>query len=272
MNKAYASLSGSADYDLEAVITALSMKAVIWGSVALTVLVLVAIVLKKLKGRKKKQAAWEMPLFLTIVAIIMGISLFLVGSTVYLNTVSSSKGPVHWHADFEIWDCGKPVTAHAVKDEHSQDIDELKDPVGRFSNKIGTATYHEHNDKRIHLEGVVVEPKDASLGKFFRVIGGALTSSTLIVPTDDGERAFVNGQSCGGGAGQVQVFAYKTNDDKTFTQTKLSNPAEYVISPNPNVPPGDCLIVEFDRPKARTDKICRSYRIAQQIGDLKGER
>jgi hypothetical protein len=255
--------------DLEATITSLSIKAVTWGSVLLVGLVLSAIVLKKLKGKRRKQASWEMPLFLSIVGTILGISVFLVGSTIYLNTVSSSKGPVHWHADFEIWACGEPITAHLANGE---DVDHLKDPQGRLSNKIGTATYHEHNDKRIHLEGVVVEPKDASLGKFFHVIGGSLTASSMVVPTNDGNRSFANGQRCGDTAGQVQVFAFKQNEDKTYSQQKLTDPASYVISPNPNVPPADCLIFEFDRPKAKTDKLCRSYRVANQIGDLKGER
>jgi hypothetical protein len=186
-------------------------------------------------------------------------TLYMIVSTIYLNNVSVSKGPVHWHADIEVWACGKEV--------------ELQDPTGFLSNKIGTATLHEHNDKRIHLEGVVVHPEDASLGKFFQVIGGDLKSDSVIVPTNNGPVPYTNGSMCADGSeGQMQVFVYQTADDLYYTQKKLDDPASYLISPHSQVPPGDCIIVEFGPNKDKTDKLCRSYKVAQEIDKLKGER
>lgn len=183
-------------------------------------------------------------------------TLFLIGSTVYLNTISSSKGPVHWHADFEIWACGKEVN--------------LRDPKG-LSNKIGTATLHEHNDNKIHMEGVVIKREDASLNNFFKVIGGSLTNDTLVVPVNEGKMVIQSGISCGDGIErELQFFVYKTEGDY-YRQTKLENPGEYIMSPFSNVPPADCIIAELDTPKGRTDKLCQSYEVALELDKLKGE-
>lgn len=195
-------------------------------------------------------------IFGLIVATVLATSGFLIGSTIYLNTVSSSGGPVHWHADFEVWNCGQQL--------------ELQDPLGFLSNKIGTATLHEHNDKRVHLEGVVVQPHDASLGKFFEVIGGSITDTSMILPVNDGVATVANGDVCAGRPGQLQVFAYQTTTDGYYTVRKLSDPAGFIIAPQSNVPPGDCIIIEFDAPKLTTEHMCRSYSVALQIGKLKG--
>jgi len=181
---------------------------------------------------------------------------YLAFSTINLNVTSSSGGPVHWHADFEIWNCGTEVN--------------LKDPTGAWSNKIGTATLHEHNDKRIHLEGVVVERTDASLGRFFQVVGGEINSQFAIVPTNEGPLKLINGQSCNGKPAALQVFAYRVTG-KNYRQEKVANPESFIIAPQSQVPSGDCIIVEFDNPKSKTDKLCRSYQVAKQIGKLGAE-
>ncbi len=240
--------SASTGVDLEQQIASLSGRSVIVASIALLILISITAIAKTRSSL----------IFAALVLIILGTSGILIGSTIYLNKVSSSGGPVHWHADTEVWACGTEV--------------QFKDPVGRLSNKVGTSTFHEHNDKRIHLEGVVVERHDASLGKFFRVIGGQITSSSLLMPADDGAKNYLNGQLCSNEPAQLQVFAYKTTPDMYYTVEKIQNPADYIISPSSNVPPADCIIIEFDRPKETTDKICRSYSVAEQIGRLKGRR
>ncbi len=196
-------------------------------------------------------------LFGSIVLVTVLPTLFLAGSTIYLNMISSSGGPVHWHADFEIWACGKEV--------------ELIDPTG-LSNKIGTSVLHEHNDKRIHLEGVVVDEHDASLGKFFRVVGGKFEVDKLTVPSTEGIIT-LEPSLCGDSmSSQLQVFVYKTDSDGYYTQEKLTDPANYIISPYGAVPSGDCIIVELDGYKEETDKLCQSYEAAILTGKLKGER
>ncbi len=209
-----------------------------------------------LKIKKPKESIKEI-LFVSIVLTTLIPTIYLAGATVYLNTVSLSGGPVHWHAGFEVWDCGEAV--------------DLIDPKG-WSNKIGTPTLHEHNDKRIHLEGVVVRHEDSSLGKFFRVTGGAISDDLLVMRTNTGAFSLKNGDMCPQGEGKVQVFVYQTDKDQYYSQKKVQNPQNYLISHESQVPAGDCIIVEFDTPKDRTDKLCRSYKVAEKIGKLKGER
>ncbi len=236
--------------DLADTISSYSQIAVLGASLILIFLVFLSLAIKRLTDFFKKL------LFISIVSIVLVVTLFLAGSTIYLNMISVSRGPIHYHADIEIWACGKEIN--------------LKDPKG-LSNKIGTPILHEHNDKRIHLEGVVVEEKDASLGKFFDVIGGELTSNNLSVPTEEGKLSFVSGETCPDGQiSMLQVFVYKTLEDNYYQQ-KLSDPANYIISPQTNIPPGDCVIVELGGIKEKTDKICRSYSVAQTAGKLKGE-
>lgn len=267
---------------LEDWISQLSILAVLVASVLLVVLVLLAIWANK---RKKKQ--FKAPLFIAILIVVVGTTLTISGSTIYLNIASAAGGPVHWHADFEIWACGNEL--------------DLRDPIGALSNKIGTPSLHEHNDKRIHLEGVPVSlPQDASLGKFMNVVGGELTKDKLVVPlndskyfqngpgqedgdgpsasapnlitpfistTKDGKQAsFTTGQKCGDQAAQVQVFVYKFNaKDNTYKQTKLSDPASYGISHESDVPPGDCVIFEFAPPEGHTNKLCKQYGIRDKV-------
>ncbi len=237
---------------LEEIISANSYLLVGFASFALLILTLVSLKTKKLTAVGKKI------LFSSIVLVVLLPTVYMAYSTIYLNVISQSGGPVHWHADIEIWNCGSEL--------------ELKDPTG-LSNKIGTPTFHEHNDKRLHVEGVIVNEGDVSLGRFFTVIGGQLTSTSLTVPTNTGAVTLANGNACPNGqAGEVQAFVYKTDTDGYYHQEKLISPEKYQLSPQAQVPAGDCIIVDYGPSMARTDKLCRSYKVAEQIGKLKGER
>ncbi len=230
-------------------------------SYSLLIIGVASILLFTLSGisllKKKQSNVVKRLLFISIVLTAILPTLFLAFSTLYINALSSSNGPVHWHTDIEIWACGREIN--------------LRDPKG-LSNKIGTNTLHEHNDKRIHLEGVVMQPADASLGKFFQVIGGLLSENSISVPVEHGVEQFTNGDTCGDAAPrELQVFVYKTAGSSNYYQEKIDDPASYVISPEGAVPPGDCVIVEFDVRKKRTEKLCTSYRAAKQTGKLKEE-
>lgn len=190
-------------------------------------------------------------LFLAIIIPIIFASLFLIGSTVYTNMLSHTKGPVHWHADIEIWACGEQL--------------DIIDPVG-LSNRVGTSTFHEHNDNRIHVEGVVEDISDASLHRFFEFIGGEINSSGLTLLANDGSVQYNNGEQCNG---TLQVFVYKT-EGETVSQKKIENFEEYILSPYSQVPPGDCIIIEFSEEKNTTERICETYRIALEKGDVHG--
>jgi hypothetical protein len=261
--------------DLEGAINQLSVSSVYIALGLLFLLVILAIWVVK---RKKKKLM--LPIYLGIAAVVVSTTLVISGATVYLNVKSATGGPVHWHADVEFWACGNEL--------------EIRNPSGFLSNKIGTPTLHEHNDKRIHLEGVPVSlPHDASLGKFMQVIGGEVSNNTLVLPlneTDyfapeaDGDghpspqpdlvdnfikttpkgkvASFISGQTCANQQAEVQVFVYKYNEhDKTYKQTKLTAPANYAITGKSEVPPGDCVIFEFDIAKERTTKLCEQYGI-----------
>jgi hypothetical protein len=237
--------------DLNQAISALSFTSV---ATAVALLIILVTLAAFLRDRFPASKPW---LFWSMATIVLVVTFILIASTVYLNTVSTSGGPVHRHADFEMWACGEEL--------------ELEDPSEFLSNKIGTPVLHEHNDKRIHLEGVVVEPRDGSLGKFMKVTGGSITRNSIVFPTNDGERSFINGETCQGRQSELQVFVYQTTENGYYTLRKLENPGEYTISDESVVPPGDCIIMEFAPPKQTTSKMCRQYEVALDIGDLKGK-
>lgn len=274
MNRLLQLTASTGSTDIEATVNELSINSILIASLVLVVLLVIASQVIK----EKKHEKLKMPLFIAIAATIILPSLLLMGSTVYVNTISESGGPVHWHTDFEFWVCGEEI--------------ELRNPTGFLSNKIGTSTYHEHDDKRIHLEGVVVEKDyDASFEKFMDVTDGEITTTNLTIATEDtifendidgdtaaGNEEVVrsyltrnemgqaqievrNGQTCGESEpAEVQAFLFRYNkDDDTYTQTKLEEPSRYIMRDESIVPPGDCLIVEFDTNKQFTDKLCQQY-------------
>ena len=108
--------------DIEQILLNYSLQLLLLGAVVLVVAAIISLHKKHLTEK------WKEMLFFTIVAGTIIPTLFMAFSTIYINTISSSGGPVHWHADIEVWACGKEI--------------ELKDPKG-LSNKIGTATLHE---------------------------------------------------------------------------------------------------------------------------------
>lgn len=256
---------------LESDVRSLGIRVVLVSAVALFVLVMVAGL------TKNKHAHLRLPLFLLMTFTIIASTGTLFGSTIYLNTRSDSGGPVHWHADFEAWACGVQL--------------ELRNPSGFLSNKIGTPTLHEHDDQRIHLEGVVVDTEtDATLGHFMNVVGGSISSEMMSFPltnnvhedqvdgdtpasghsaidrfiTSDslGMKSFVGskGEKCGEQEALPQVFVYRFNKgDNTYSQTKLETPSSYVIRDESLVPPGDCIVMEFAVVKSRTNKLCEQY-------------
>ncbi|MBI2020868.1 hypothetical protein HYS94_05675 [Candidatus Daviesbacteria bacterium] len=219
----------------------------------LFVLVILSILFKD-KSEKLKY------LFFGLMAlIILGNTIYLSFSTIYLNQQSTTGGPVHWHADFEIYNCGKKV--------------EIENPEG-FSNKVGTEVVHEHNDDRIHIEGVILEKHDASIGHFIEALGGDLHEGHLSIPAEEGLLEMEDGQMCNGQVGALQVFVYRTavaeqTKGDSFYQQKLTDePQDYIISPFGQVPPGDCIIIEFDKEKEETDKLCTFYKLAVEKGEL----
>ncbi|HLD96568.1 MAG TPA: hypothetical protein VI794_02550 [Patescibacteria group bacterium] len=213
-------------------------------------LIIVAVFWKK----KTEKAKWF--LYLGIALPIVMATLFLAGSTVYLNLTSITGGPVHWHADFQVWACGKEL--------------DLIDPTG-IANRVGSPVFHEHGDDRIHVEGVVTDLEDVALKNFFGFVGGELHDDHFTFPTNGKLYEYANGDLCPDGkAGTLQAFVWKTDVAKgEFYQEKLEHLDDYVVSPYGNVPPGDCLVIEFGEEKDRTDKLCNFYKVEESKGELK---
>ncbi len=200
-------------------------------------------------NRTEKRIAYIM------IAVPVALSTFyLAAHTVYLNIVSESQGPVHWHADYEVWVCGEKL--------------DLADPMG-FENRVGSPVFHEHNDDRMHVEGVLVKVSDARLEKYFEAVGGELTADGMSYPTNAGVISVKNNDLCNGVPGKIQVFVYKTIDNRHH-QEKIEDFLHYVLSPYSQVPPGDCIIIEFDIERDRTGRICSTYQAAINKGDIIG--
>lgn len=203
---------------------------------------------------RNKSEALKRLLFGSICLVVISLTGYLTYTTIQKNLASVTGGPVHWHADYRVYACGEEI--------------ELIDPSG-LSNKVGSALLHEHNDKRIHIEGAVKNLEDASLAKFFETTGGELTDQYLRVVTNDPAGMVKTYYDCQGEPGLLQVFVYTTVDNQ-IKQTKIANPTQYVLSPYSQAPPGDCIIIEFDKQKIKTDKICDSYQAEMEKGGLGG--
>ncbi|MDO8480926.1 MAG: hypothetical protein Q7S65_03855 [Nanoarchaeota archaeon] len=160
-------------------------------------------------------------LFAAFALLIIVPTLFLGFSTIRENITSVTKGPVHWHADVIVEACGERLN--------------LADP--QFPrNKVGTPLLHEHNENRIHVEGTVQELDEVTLHHYFEVIGGTLEEGQLVYPTNEGLRAFSDGDACDEGTGTLKVYV-NGKEQETYE--------EYVPYPDAYVPPGDCVVVRF---------------------------
>ncbi len=200
----------------------------------------------------KKNITKQHIYFWIVIYLVSVITLVIVFDTINSTRNSETEGPVHWHADFQIWKCGEKL--------------DLAETEG-VSNRIGTRLLHEHNDRRIHIEGIIKNIRNVDLHNFFSVIGGSLSETSFRVLTNNGIVEAKDGELCDGYAGEVQIFAYiAENADASqksgFLVEQLKVNGNYVISPYQDVPPGDCIIIEFDKRKSKTDKICDTYQLA----------
>jgi len=154
-------------------------------------------------------------IFGIIVVLAIASTGYLVGNTVYMSLTSWSKGLIHWHADFEIRICGEKIV--------------LPEPTG-IANRVGTEDVHHHGDYRIHLEGIMKEREDATLGHFFDAIDVSFSNGKIL--------NMDNGDYCPDGKkGSVRMFVNGNLYDKNYR--------DYVIAPYSQVPPGDFIKIVF---------------------------
>ena len=193
-------------------------------------------------------------LFILIVTPVFLATLYITGYTLYKISTSATKGPIHWHADFLVYACGVKI--------------DLLDPTG-LSNKVGTPVVHEHGDGRIHIEGILNNLTEASLGGFFKAVGGSLTNESLSLPMNSGMVSMKNGDICPDGTeAELQVFLWETDKEGYARQRKLSEFSSYLMKGVELVPPGDCLVIEFGAKRDRTEYVCEQYTVAEKRGDI----
>lgn len=187
-----------------------------WASVVSGFFILASVYYRKHMGEHAKKIA-----FVAIAIPIIIATAYLSGSTVYLNLRSATGGPIHWHADYEVWACGV---------QH-----DLVDPTG-LENRVGPPLLHEHNDNRIHVEGVPLHLEDVTLGQFFRAVGGSFDSEGLSFPTNQGVKTWKNGDLCNGSPAKWYTFV-----DGVLTE----NGYNHVYAPYSTVPPGNFIKIVF---------------------------
>src|SRR3989344_8074082 len=102
------------------------LQAVSYGSIIFFILIVIILLFRKKLNERAKKAFYLLILLNTLI-----VTLYLISTTLHLNITSETQGPVHWHADYEVWICDEEF--------------KLPEPQG-FSNKQGTELFHSHND------------------------------------------------------------------------------------------------------------------------------
>lgn len=182
-------------------------------------------------------------------------SFYTAGAFMHESQTSWSGGEIHWHADYEV----------LVEQDGELERLDLVDPSNycegymcQVNDRTGETEYHEHNDNRIHLEGIFKERKDATLSAFFKTFGGELTKDRLVYPTNDGK---VEVEENGG---NIKVLARKgvanqrhwcaiggdlPTEDRCQSDDNneiVNSPSEYVVSPYQRGPTLDDIFVIYD--------------------------
>ncbi|HLC49956.1 MAG TPA: hypothetical protein VJI97_00845 [Candidatus Nanoarchaeia archaeon] len=187
-----------------------------YGLMALGVFVAVMVLFHKQMSETTKKIVYYL-----VAGVAVFVTVYLIIVTLHINVVSLSKGPVHWHADFEVWACDNEL--------------KLPSPTG-MSNKQGVALLHSHDDNRIHVEGVIMNNIQASLGAYFYAVGGSLSSDGFTFPTAEGSVTMHEGNLCNGQPGHLYTFV---------NGNSISEPQSYAIAPHEKVPPGDKIKIIF---------------------------
>jgi len=192
------------------------MQAAGYGSIIFGALIFIVI----FKGNSLSDSS-KKTIFISIAGLVSLITLYLVVVTLHMNLTSDTKGPVHWHADYEIWACGKRIR--------------LAEPKF-MSNTQGTQMTHSHNDDRIHIEGTLLDLKESGLRYFFHSVGGSISIDGMSIPTDEGMKEFHNGDLCNELPARLYAFV-NGNQVADFPAYRISHYGE--------VPPGDRIKFVF---------------------------
>lgn len=181
-------------------------------------------------------------------------TIFSVAAFVHRSTTTWSGGEVHYHADYEVVvqnDTGQYQQLDLIDPSRfCEGTTHESTYMCELNDRTGTVEYHEHNDRRIHLEGAFREREHATLSAFFRTFGGELTNDRLVYPTNDkvwnltstDERTLkiIMKQGVGGTRGYC-ILGEGHDDSQTcrnspqhtdqYAGQLVTSPGEYVVSP-----------------------------------------
>ncbi len=115
-----------------------------------------------------------------------------------------SKGQVHWHAVLRVFVCGEEKLMPA--------------PIGE--SHLGQPLLHTHEDRRIHIEGVVQRPEEITLGKYMTVIGQTFKDDELLEKK--------NGDLCDGKPGKVKLLVDE-KESADLTQHVIKDGESYEL-------------------------------------------
>ncbi|QKQ98718.1 hypothetical protein GKQ38_04295 [Candidatus Nanohaloarchaea archaeon] len=196
-----------------------------------------------------------------LVAILVP-SLYTAGAFLHESQTSWSGGEIHYHADYE-------VIVNTSGNLHTLD---LVDPTNycssattqstlmcKLNDRTGITKYHEHNDNRIHLEGIFKEREDATLAAYFETFHGELSNTRMVYPTnnrtvevtenaDKNLKIIVNRGT--GGSRHWCIVGDQASKENTcvnpYTGELATSPSEYIISPHKKGPSLDDIFIIYD--------------------------
>lgn len=116
-------------------------------------------------------------------------SLYTAGAFIHQSQTSWSNGEIHWHADYEVLveQEGELQRLNLIDPGNfCEDTQHESSYMCSINDRVGSTEYHEHNDNRIHVEGVFKEREEATLSAFFQQFSGELTNSKIVYPTNNG--------------------------------------------------------------------------------------
>ncbi|MBI4009732.1 MAG: hypothetical protein HY361_00860 [Candidatus Aenigmarchaeota archaeon] len=174
------------------------MQIVIYAFLTVAVLSIAAILLKSKMNDISKKI-----IFVLIAIVVIAVTVYLVGSTIYTNLKSVTHGPVHWHAEIEFRICN--VEYGLPHEEIAAD-----EPL------------HTHGDGLIHIETTPLSLEDVNLHRFFETIGGEFTKTSISFPSNKGMISAKTGELCNNKIGALKMFVNGKLEPKMD---------EYVIAP-----------------------------------------
>lgn len=238
-------------------------------------LIFLGLVSELLVNRKQKTKFF----LFTSMSLVVGLpSLFLWGSSLFLNVFSDSGGKVSWRAGLEVWACGihiKPKPQPTWVDGSTLVFEDI---YFNLSKELSLTNVLANNGAKIgggNLRLAVDQNAINQLGPQER----SLIDDKLSLVDGQLEINLRSGQNCQQIPSELQIFVYQADENgQGYQQTKLtpgvkinqpisrletearelSQEQDYVYTPAESMPPGDCLIIELDVPKESTNKVCKS--------------